>query len=284
MYTSLVVSGGGLKGFCSLGCLHYLQTKGMLKGLKIFSGTSIGSVVCGLVACRIAPSLIFSKLYNKELIDIDSVSIVDNISNFFDRYGFLDIVTILKHVRDILNESCIHGENITFQDVKNIFDNELYITAVNLSKRCLTTFSYQTHPTMPIIRAMELSCNIPLIFVRQVYEGDEYIDGSIGEHIPLRMAEYGECACIVTRFSSFTLDPTTFNNNGLISYLLRLSTVPVSINIRSTIDEIKNNDRVKLFDILMEGAREIPTSISRAKKLEMFKCGHDVAVSVLSQN
>jgi predicted acylesterase/phospholipase RssA len=278
--SALVVSGGGLKGLCSLGCLHYLYTKGKLKDVKVFAGSSIGSVICGLLACGVAPSVIFSRVYISEIINVSNV--IENIPRFLEKFGFIDISEILNIVRKILNEFCIDGENTTFKNVYDQYNHELLITSVNITKQTNTIFSKDNTPDMPIIRAMELSCNIPFVFTRQVYEGDEYVDGSISNHIPINIIDRSlKTICVLTRFAMPTGSPSEIS---IADYILKIILIPVRLNIASSINEIKKCDNIDLYDIKVDDAIQIVGNISASQKLELFKSGYEWAEFLSNPN
>jgi NTE family protein len=49
-YTNLVLEGGGIRGVAYVGALKTLQEQNLMQGIKQIAGTSVGSIVAGMVA------------------------------------------------------------------------------------------------------------------------------------------------------------------------------------------------------------------------------------------
>jgi predicted patatin/cPLA2 family phospholipase len=145
---------------------------------------------------------------------------------------------------------------------------------------------------MPIIRAMELSCNIPFIFSRQIFEQCEYIDGSIGDHIPVSLVnddENEQIACIVTRFAQSsppqerTCETTLATIVDVLKYVSRVMLIPIRMNVRSSLEKIQNDRRITLFDLSELCASTASSTIdnpSSSTKLKMFRNGYEYARNV----
>src|SRR3990170_8230654 len=54
-YNTLVLSGGSIKGCCLLGALQYFYDKGQLSNITKYVGTSIGAIICYLLAIGYTP-------------------------------------------------------------------------------------------------------------------------------------------------------------------------------------------------------------------------------------
>ena len=73
-YNTLVLSGGGLKGFSILGALQYLvdEDKDHLLFLKKYYGVSVGAIICLLLIMQYQPKDILSEFIgNKCLSDVN---------------------------------------------------------------------------------------------------------------------------------------------------------------------------------------------------------------------
>ena len=55
MFETLVVSGGSTKGILFLGALHFFYLKGSLDQINSYFGTSVGSIICLLLAVGYHP-------------------------------------------------------------------------------------------------------------------------------------------------------------------------------------------------------------------------------------
>ena len=68
-FNSLVLSGGGSKGFAMLGALQYLYDKGYMENIKNFIGTSIGGIISYLLIIGMTPVEIIVYLSTHKITD-----------------------------------------------------------------------------------------------------------------------------------------------------------------------------------------------------------------------
>ena len=71
----LVLSGGSIKGFTSLGCLTKLKELQIINNLRVYCGTSVGSAICLLLLVGYEPQQIYQILYE---INLDMLIEYDN--------------------------------------------------------------------------------------------------------------------------------------------------------------------------------------------------------------
>ena len=100
MYTHLIISGGGIKGAAMIGALHVIKN---LEHIHTFAGSSVGGLICLLLAVGYTPN----DLYHM-LVDIDFQEYIDyNFIDFFDNIGivngdrFITITIDLSHISSI---------------------------------------------------------------------------------------------------------------------------------------------------------------------------------------
>ena len=95
----LIISGGGMKGFCALGAVSKLKELEIIDEPDVYCGTSIGSSLCFLLSIGYSSEDIFTILH-----DIDSDMLIKyNIDAIFnDSYlgiaslnAFISVITIL---------------------------------------------------------------------------------------------------------------------------------------------------------------------------------------------
>src|SRR5687767_11749342 len=75
--TTLVLSGGGIKGFTHLGALYYLSNVYLLEDIKSYYGTSIGAIICFLLIIGYTPISIISYLCKKKIIHEEYIDILN---------------------------------------------------------------------------------------------------------------------------------------------------------------------------------------------------------------
>lgn len=157
----LVIGGGGLKGFSALGACAYLFEKKILFNLEILCGTSIGGIICSLIAVGYKPKVIFKLLYN-----INFNNIVDpDYSKFLfepDHYGFSSTSNITDIVQ-ICFEKKGFSKDITFKELFEKTGKKLIITGTCVNKYHIEYFSVDTFPNHKIMNALKMTIAIPLV-------------------------------------------------------------------------------------------------------------------------
>lgn len=160
---SLVLSGGGARGYAHIGVIDVLKEKGYI--IKSIAGTSMGALIGGLEAC--------GKLneYREWIVE----------------KSLLDIAKLIDfNFKSGLSKGLIKGDAI-FGNIKNLFGDTLIeklpikftAIAVNLTKR--KEVWYQKGSLIDAVRA---SSAIPGIFVPVYKNGDIIVDGGILDNLP----------------------------------------------------------------------------------------------------
>jgi predicted acylesterase/phospholipase RssA len=68
-YDTLVLSGGGIKGFCLLGGVQAAFDLGLLKNIDTYVGTSVGAMIGYLLAIGYTPIEIIVSLYTNRWLE-----------------------------------------------------------------------------------------------------------------------------------------------------------------------------------------------------------------------
>ena len=86
MITTLVLSGGGIRGISFIGALKYLKEQHIIDNLDTFIGTSIGALICSLIAFDISINRLESLLKKIDFSKLVSF----NIDNLLEKYGLTE--------------------------------------------------------------------------------------------------------------------------------------------------------------------------------------------------
>jgi NTE family protein len=200
----LVIGGGGLKGFCALGACLYLYEHDILKNPNILCGTSIGGIICALLAIKYEPNIIYKLLCN---INFENIVKPDYNKFFFEpnHYGFSSVSNIIDIVI-ICFEQKNFSKNITFKELFEKTGNKLIITGTCVNKHRVEYFSIDTHPNQKIIDAIQITISIPVIVnpfklsqkqldkqnnidnIDDKIENDDYwVDGGVMDNYPMQL-------------------------------------------------------------------------------------------------
>lgn len=273
-FTTLVLSGGGVKGLCMLGSLEYIYDNFNMKYLQNFIGTSVGSMIAYLLIIEYTPLEIMTYICNKNIlnnsyyIDILQMMHGNGAVNYSPLNEILEKMTIEKT-----------GTLFTLSSLKDRYSKNLVCVTYNNTKNIAEYLSADTHPDMPCLTALRMSSNLPLIFENFKYMGNEYIDGGIVDNFPILHA--------TTQFNKHTIigvvikpKESTHKDQSMIDYIYKLLYVPMRDVLRKNLEIIKTNELVHIVPIEVDEIGVLKLDISISDQLEMFSKGFNVSKNI----
>lgn len=184
VYTNLVLSGGGLKGLCTLGALSILDNKDMLKTITTYCGSSAGAILCLFLNIGYTPKDIFDILYE---IDFSMLTSFDFDCLFDDVCIGLDKGDAIKYVIGTLMIKKNYSINTTFDELYEKTKKKLIITGTCVNNATIKYFSYETTPKMKIMTAIRITYSIPIVFKPVKHENNLWIDGGCMDNYPIEL-------------------------------------------------------------------------------------------------
>ena len=186
-YNTLILSGGGVKGFGMIGTLQYVKNKDRLKYIKKIIGTSIGSVIGYLIILGFEPSDIIIQCIQKNYFQkMERFRILRGIIG----KGFLDFELFETILKDFTLQKL---EKIpTFQELYDYNPIDFQVITYNYSKNREEILSNETTPNLSLLDALRMTSNIPFIFGHFQYKNDYYFDGFITSNFPIHLIKKEE--------------------------------------------------------------------------------------------
>lgn len=235
-YTTIIMSGGGVKGLGILGSLHFLEDKNKLRQVRRFVGTSVGAIIGYLVSIGYAPIDIMVRIHQRQIMErmMKDMNVMDLIHhggalNFFILHEFLEDMTIDKI-----------GHILTLGQLLREYGKELVCCTYNYHKRQCEYLNPHDHPDLPCLTALRMSSSLPFLFRPFPYNGALFIDGAILDNFPLSQIRENELTLairvtgmvhddtdldhVVDEHRPSAEDPRTSFN--LMSYLLGILSIP----------------------------------------------------------
>ena len=183
----LVLSGGGPTGFLTYGAASYLYRHQIwsITNIKSIYGCSIGAFM----------GVVFSLGYDwdwlddyfikrpwDKLIASSTINIIDMFAEkgFINENFFIESIMPLFRGKD-LNEQTTLAELFTFNNI----DIHMYACNINSPIIEKIDISHTTHPQLAVIKALQMTMAVPVIFKPMFEEGGCYIDGGILNNFPL---------------------------------------------------------------------------------------------------
>lgn len=261
------MSGGGTKGFCTLGALQYMQDNNIIinSNIKCYIGTSVGSIISYFLAIGYTPIEIVVYLCSNNVLE----SFISNFSNILGFSGIYDYSTITKH-SETMTLSKI-GYIPTLKDLYENFGKKLIVCTYNLTKHMREYISYDNYPNLSCLDAIRMSSNIPFIFDEFIYNGDEYIDGGIIDNFPVNTMENEYSNPIGIYLDDLETknkeDCDSSKYHKLINKIYNIIMIPCK--------EKKQNINIDVIHINVENLKIYNFSITHTKKLELFSYGYN---------
>ena len=271
LFDTLVLGGGAIKGICILGALQYVIDNYYIKNVKTMVGTSVGALICYLLAIGYTPIDIMIKICTTQMMESlhASMNITGVIS---DGEGLLDFSLI----RDIIEKLTLDkiGFYPTMKDILVKFNKKLIFTTYNITKDELTYLNPIDNPDLPCIIALRMTCNLPFIFDKFKYMDNYYIDGGILDNFPAKKAstEGENVLGFYSIIENYNEDMDKKIN--IFSYAMRLIYI---LPLRLLKQEVKTSNGV--FIEIKDSNYLLNFNLTTPQKMDMFSNGYQCAKS-----
>jgi len=276
IFDGIVLSGGGVRGIAELGALRYYEENGRLdsarKQIKVYIGTSIGSVLCLLLMCGYSAIDIFAKIYPlQNIIAFPGMSLPE-LMRIFSTYGFTTLTPLVNLIREMVMEKL--GKIPTLRELYKLTNSNFIIAAGNISKNRGEYFSYKTNPNLGCIDAVQISCSLPLIFDKIQYRGDFYTDGGLTDHFPITHPELGVCSRVLGVLIVSSGMPVT----NLFTYVYSIVSLCTASSISEKVAAILANPTSKYTIIKVTCEAAVSDSgMTSEKKMKLYLKGYEEA-------
>lgn len=266
-FSKLVLSGGGVNGIYILGALYNFD----ISEIEIYTGTSIGAVICYLLLIGYNVSDIIIGLCVND-ISFKNADIIGMING----RGIFQIDDIMKHVELMTMEKI--GHIPTMSDLTSNYSKKLICTTYNLTEKKTEYISADTHPHLDILSVLKMSCSIPIVFDKFYLDGSIYIDGGIGDNCPIKPAfdHYSRILVIYINYKDRNDSAKSENKYiKLLKYIYEIIMIPVTLRTRECIDTYTKYDNITIIGVTTNSNFEnsMFSTLTTTNKLEMFSHG-----------
>ena len=267
-FDTLVLSGGGIKGFNILGAIQALKDANLLTKINTYIGTSIGAIISYLLAIGWSPIEIMVSIHiNKWLEKVQQFNLVAMING----NGATSFTAVYEAIEKMTLEKI--GCLLTLGKLKEKFGKTLLCTTYNMTTCRIEYLGPDNYPDLPCLTALRMSANIPLVFDRFKYMDNFYVDGGIADNFPIvKGVEVGNSVigiCIEISQKSLRDEP----KDGILNYFFRLLQVPIIQSTRYRSDTV--SDKCTVISVkTSELENVLQFDIKIKKRLDMFSHGY----------
>jgi predicted acylesterase/phospholipase RssA len=266
-YTTLVISGGATKGFFALGALQYAIDHFFLDKIKTFIGTSIGAIICYLLAIGYtARDILVYNCINHVGDELRYPQLV----KLLNGEGSFSFDIILKHIEKLTLEK--FGRYLTLGDLSKIYEKKLIFSTYNVTKGENEYLSSENYPELPALIAIKMSSCLPWLFEKCHYMNSTYIDGGISDNFPLHLA-----SGLGGKILAINMLP---NSNGLSAeseknfseYSFHILNVPIRQLAKNQVSKAPEN--CDIINLVCEDTSFFNFSLETKEKLDFFSKGY----------
>jgi predicted acylesterase/phospholipase RssA len=268
-FKGLCIGSGGILGLYYLGILDYYYEKGLLKNIKYYSGTSIGSIICLLLIIGYNPKDIIVYLCMNDVANLFKEVLPQQV---LKNYGLFNITTLKQYVETMIISKI--GYIPTLLDIFEKYDKFFYCTSYNITNEHTIYFSHKTHPTMLVSDAIMCSSSIPFLFSKMSVDKNIYIDGAIFDPLPVSILlndiEHKDILTISHKHKKNDEEESILNYAGKIFFAILKTDKSDAVQT----EFIEYETMTKPFDFSLENKIKIKMFLEGqryVKKLNMIK-------------
>tara|TARA_B110000908_G_scaffold171663_2_gene235221 strand:+ start:1373 stop:2269 length:897 start_codon:yes stop_codon:yes gene_type:complete len=272
MIDTLVLAGGGLKGFSMIESINQLILNNIikLKNIKNYYCTSVGTIISLLLALGYSMDELYVFINN---FDFNKLSNDIDADNLFNNFGLSNGNSIMTILQSLVYEK-IHKYDITFLELYKQKYIKLNVITTNITDGCEEVFNYLHSPNMSILITIRMSIAVPLIFTPVEYNNKKYLDGGLVNNFPINHAKTKNYLGIASNYNS------TFNLDYLSEYIFNF------VNLAIKTITLKNITKFNKFRLIFleknEDINELDFDIKNINKLKMV--GLNSTLNFLKKN
>ena len=268
-YDTLVLSGGSSKGIIILGALQYAYDNFLLNKVTNYIGTSIGAIICYLLAIGYTPIEIVIYICTNQLFEkIQHFNIVAMINGV----GAISFNNIYEHLEKMTIEKL--GYIPTFLDLKEKYLKNFICVTYNITEDKTEYISSENYPNLPCLIGLRMSANLPLIFENYKYGNSFYIDGGITDNFAIDIGDkIGKKVLGIL----ITSDSENFNNHpesSILEFIYKLIFIPISQILEYKLKNI-SDEKCKIIKLCYDKIKFFDFNINSKTKLDFFSFGYE---------
>ena len=155
-----------------------------MSDIKTIYGTSSGAVLGVLICLNFDWETINDYIIKRPWQDVFPIKI-QNIFDAYTKKGIFDIKTIEKCFKPLFDAKDI-DININLNDFYKLTNIELHLFTFEINEYKVQDISYLTHPTLPLMSALLMTCGLPILVTPLCLDNKCFIDGGMACNYPLK--------------------------------------------------------------------------------------------------
>jgi len=283
----LVLSGGGPIMIQILGAIQELERNKYFNVHEIESiyGTSAGAVIGIMISLQFEWETLNDYIIKRPWHDVFTVK-VQHILDAYSKRGIFDYSTIQKCFKPLFDAKNI-SLDITMEEFYQLTKKDIHLYTFEVNEYKLEDISHTTHPSLPLLTAVQMTCAIPVL-ISPIMIGEKcYMDGGVACNYPLQCCiESGKSVDEIIGFKNYYIDDTSNayvnTQSSLLDYLLYfLFKAVFNINAKYIQPVITNEVLLNTSRMSYESLKQSISNIEVRK--ELFEKGKQCAIHYLRE-
>lgn len=196
-FSHVVMSGGSVKCFCTLGALKYHEGAAHLDDVRVVVGSSAGAMlglfmvlgysIDDITAIMLATHTSAEDAPRRGTSDATKLDALFEMTETFGLDdGALYVRLMEKAIATKFGEDLVPSPaRLTFADLLRVTGKDLVVCVTNVSKKRSEFWSAASRPDVCVVTAVRASIAIPLLFTPVLADGDYFVDGGVTNNFPL---------------------------------------------------------------------------------------------------
>lgn len=186
----LCLGAGGIKGLDELGAIWWFWCNGNLEKVDTYIGSSIGGIICALMAMGWSPHHILEYAIDAELFNnISELPVTQMIHEFgiVSNKSFDDALG--KKLGEMIEKKL--GKIPTLLEFYEKTKKRVVFVIVSLKDEKLVYADHLSHPDMNLMTALRSTSNSPVVFGKLEHQKDFLVDGAVMDPFPINYLDDG---------------------------------------------------------------------------------------------
>jgi len=189
--------------------------------IETIYGTSAGGILAVMFSLKFDWDTLNDYIIKRPWQDVFSIKI-QNILDSYTNKGLFNTKTVEKCFKPLLDAKDI-ALDITLEEFYKITNVEIHMFAFEINEYKVVDISYKTHPNLELIKAVQMTCALPVLMTPVFIDDKCFMDGGVGCNYPLNFCiESGKKPDEILGFKNKYSDNKTIINNDstLLDYIL----------------------------------------------------------------
>lgn len=206
----LVLCGGGPSIFRTIGALYHLEDQQFwnIANIETIYATSAGALFGAMLCLKFDHDTITNYLINRPWHEAYPIK-MSQIMEFYSKKGIYD-----HKFAEIIFKPLLRAKGlpltITLKEFFEFSNIEFHVYSLEINQFKTVDISYKSHPDLPLLDSIVMTCAIPMLFTPFCKNNECYIDGGIFKNYPLNHCiDDGHLPdeILGTRFNYVRVDP-----------------------------------------------------------------------------